>query len=430
MSKPLKSYRKREIAGHTLSPESLVMGFGYDPFMSEGSIKPPIFMTSTFAFKSARDGEALFRRLAGRWEEGDPEEADLIYTRFNNPNMEVLEDRLTLYDGGEAALSFSSGMSAITTALFACAEPGTTILHSSPLYGASEVFVRSFMPGWGVQSAEFDAWSTQEQILAAAREAVRQHGPVSVIFTESPANPTNALVDIAACARVADILEAETGRRPILMCDNTMMGPIGHKPLKHGADLALYSLTKYVGGHSDLIAGGIVGNEEMLTKIRRMRNYLGTMLDAHTCWLLTRSLETVQLRMERAFGNARICAEYLKGHAKVSQVMYPGFLEAGDPQKRVFDEQCEAAGATFSFDVKGGKDAAFRLLDNLRLIKLAVSLGGTESLMCHPGSTTHSAVPTDVRARIGFTDGLIRFSVGIEAADDLLADLKQALEHV
>jgi methionine-gamma-lyase len=430
MSKPKKAYRKREIGGHTLSPESLVMGFGYDPFMSEGSIKPPIFMTSTFAFKSARDGEALFRRLGGKREEGDPEDADLIYTRFNNPNMEVLEDRLTLYDEGEAALAFSSGMSAITTALFACAEPGTTILHSSPLYGASEVFIRSFMPGWGVKSAEFDAWSTEAEILAAARSAVKQSGAVSVIYTESPANPTNALVDIAACARVAAVLEKETGRRPVLMCDNTMMGPIGHTPLKHGANLALYSLTKYVGGHSDLIAGGIVGDEELMTKIRRMRNYLGTMLDSHTCWLLTRSLETVRLRMERAFENARVCADYLKGHPKVAAVMYPGFLEPGSSQRGVFEQQCEAAGATFSFDVKGGKEAAFRLLDNLQLIKLAVSLGGTESLICHPGSTTHSAVPADVRARIGFTDGLVRFSVGIEAAPDLVADLKQALEHV
>ncbi len=429
MSKPDKPYRKREIADHTLSPESLVMGFGYDPFMSEGSIKPPIFMTSTFAFRSARDGEALFRRLAGRHEVGDPEDADLIYTRFNNPNMEVLEDRLTLYDEGEAALAFSSGMSAITTALFACAEPSTAILHSSPLYGASEVFIRSFMPEWGVRSAEFDAWSTEEQILASARETVRRFGPISVIFTESPANPTNALVDIAACARVASILEKETGRRPILMCDNTMMGPVGHKPLKHGADLALYSLTKYVGGHSDLIAGGITGNEEILTKVRRMRNYLGTMLDSHSCWLLTRSLETVRLRMDKAFSNARVCAEFLRHHPKVTKVTYPGFLEAGDPQKAVYDEQCEAAGATFSFDVAGGKEAAFRMLDHLQLIKLAVSLGGTESLMCHPGSTTHSAVPADVRARIGFTDGLVRFSVGIEAAEDLVVDLRQALEH-
>lgn len=429
MAKPDKAYRKRDIGGHALSPESLALGYGFDPFMSEGSIKPPIFMTSTFAFKSARDGEALFRQMAGKREAGDPEEADLIYTRFNNPSMEVLEDRLTLHDSGEAALVFSSGMGAITTSLLACAEAGTTILQTSPLYGASEVFIRNMMPGFGVKSFEVDAWATEEEILDAARRAAKE-GPVSVIYTESPANPTNALVDIEACSRVCDTMEKETGRRPILMCDNTMMGPIGHAPLEHGADLALYSLTKYVGGHSDLIAGGAIGSDDVVAKIRKMRNFLGTTLDAHTCWLLTRSLETVRLRMERAFENARVCAEFLNGHEKIGKVMYPGFLKDGDPQKSVFDRQCKAAGSTFSFDVLGGKEAAFRLLDNLRLVKLAVSLGGTESLMCHPGSTTHSSVPEDVRARIGFTEGLVRFSVGIESADDLIVDLKQALDAV
>ncbi|WP_084399605.1 cystathionine gamma-synthase family protein [Henriciella aquimarina] len=429
MSKPDKPYRKRKIGDHVLRPESLVMGYGFDPAMSEGSIKPPIFMTSTFAFKSARDGEALFRQLAGKREEGDPEEADLIYTRFNNPNMEVLEDRLTLYDAGDHALVFSSGMGAITTALLACAGAGTSILHSSPLYGGTEVFMRTFMPDFGVTPFEIDAWASEEQILAKAREAAKA-GPLSVIFTESPANPTCALVDIEACKRVADTIEKETGHRPLIMCDNTMMGPIGHVPLKHGADLALYSLTKYIGGHSDLVAGAAIGSHEVITKIRRVRNYLGTTLDAHTCWLVTRSLETVRLRMEKAFDNARICAEYLRDHPKIGKMMYPAFFEEGDPQRKVYDEQCEAAGSTFSFDVKGGKEAAFRMLDNLQLIKLAVSLGGTESLMCHPGSTTHSGVDEAIRKRIGFTDGLVRFSVGIEAPEDLLADLEQALEAV
>jgi cystathionine gamma-synthase/methionine-gamma-lyase len=429
MAKPDKSYRKRKIGNHDLKPESLVMGYGFDPAMSEGSIKPPIFMTSTFAFKSARDGEVLFRQLAGKREEGDPEEADLIYTRFNNPNMEVLEDRLTLYDAGEDALVFSSGMGAITTALLACAGAGTTILHSSPLYGGTEVFMRTFMPDFGVTPFEMDAWATEELILAQARKAAAK-GPLSVIFTESPANPTCALVDIRACARVAETIETETGHRPIIMCDNTMMGPIGHAPLKHGADLALYSLTKYIGGHSDLVAGAAIGTEAAISKIRRVRNYLGTTLDAHTCWLVTRSLETVQLRMEKAFANARLCAEFLRDHSKIGKVMYPAFFEEGDPQKTVYDEQCQAAGSTFSFDVKGGKEAAFRLLDSLQLVKLAVSLGGTESLMCHPGSTTHSGVSEDIRKRIGFTDGLVRFSVGIEAAEDLIADLTQALEKV
>lgn len=429
MKKPDKHYRKRTIGDHVLKPESLVMGYGFDPSMSEGSIKPPIFMTSTFAFKSARDGEVLFRQLAGKHQPGDPEEADLIYTRFNNPNMEVLEDRLTLYDKGDQALVFSSGMGAITTALLACAGAGTTILHSSPLYGGTEVFMRTFMPDFGVTPFEMDAWASEETILERAREAAKT-GPLSVIFTESPANPTNALVDIKACARVADTIEKETGHRPIIMCDNTMMGPIGHLPIKHGADIALYSLTKYIGGHSDLVGGAAIGSEAAIAKIRRVRNYLGTTLDAHTCWLVTRSLETIRLRMEKAFENARICAEFLRDHPKIGKIMYPAFLEEGDPQRKVFDEQCEAAGSTFSFDVNGGKEAAFRLLDSLQLVKLAVSLGGTESLMCHPGSTTHSGVDEDIRNRIGFTDGLVRFSVGVEAAEDLVADLSQALEKV
>ncbi|MEO0982747.1 MAG: cystathionine gamma-synthase family protein [Pseudomonadota bacterium] len=429
MPKPDKHYRNRRIGDRELSPESLVMSYGYDPKLSENSIKPPIFQTSTFAFQSAAEGEALFRALAGKPEAGDPEEANLIYTRFNNPNMEVLEDRLTLYDGGEEALVFSSGMGAITTSLLACAPPGSAILQTSPLYGASEVFIRNMLPLWGVQSFEVDAWSSEADILSTARKAAKA-GSLSVIYTESPANPTNALVDIEACARVRDVIAEETGVRPVLMCDNTMMGPVGHAPLEHGADLALYSLTKYVGGHSDLIAGGAVGDRETITKIRRIRNYLGTTLDSHTAWLIARSLETVKLRMERAFDNARACATFLRDHPKVENVRYLEFLETGDPQRKVFETQCKAAGSTFAFDVKGGKLAAFALLDTLKLIKLAVSLGGTESLACHPGSTTHSGVDPEVRARIGFTEGLIRLSVGIENPDDLIADLSQALDAV
>ena len=280
---------------------------------------------------------------------------------------------------------------------------------------------------FGVKSVEFDAWSNLEQMKAAARKAMT-HGTISVIYTEAPANPTNALVDLAAASELVNWLEAETGTRPVLMCDNTMMGPVGHKPIQHGADLVLYSLTKYIGGHSDLIAGAVIGRSDLLAGIRKLRNFFGGTLDAHTCWLLTRSLETVSLRMEKAFANAAQVADFLRDHPKVNEVMYLGHLADDDPQKAIYDRQCEGAGSTFSFDVKGGKAAAFRVLDSLKLIKLAVSLGGTESLACHPGSTTHSGVPEDIRARIGFTDGLIRMSIGIENADDLVADLRQALD--
>ena len=425
-----QSYRNRSIEGHALSPDTLALSYGYDPYLSEGAVKPPVFLTSTFVFKSAADGEALFKKLRGENTDLAVDCNDLIYTRFNNPSMEVLEDRLTLYDEGKSALAFSSGMAAITTSLLACAKPGTTILHTTPLYGAAEVFIRNYMPSIGVKAFEVEATASEEEFLLAAREAT-EAGTVSVIYTESPANPTNALVDIAAVSRVRDKCHERSGVRPVLMCDNTMTGPIGHRPIRFGTDVVLYSLTKYIGGHSDLIAGAAIGaTEEIIDQIRKTRNYLGSTLDPHACWLLTRSIETVKLRMDKAFENARLCAEYLRDCDKVGKVFYPGFLKDGDPQKAIFDQQFTAAGSTFSFDLNGGKSAAFKLLDSLQLIKLAVSLGGTESLMCHPSSTTHSGVERDVRERMGITDGLVRFSVGIENVADLVADLRQAIAKI
>ena len=426
MTKPDRAYRRRSIDGHELSPESLVMSYGYDPHLSEGAIKPPIFQTSTFAFKSAEHGEMYFRKAAGKAEAGDVEDPGLAYTRINNPDLEVLEDRLTLYDGSEEALAFSSGMGAITTSLLAFASAGSTVLHSSPIYGATEVFIRNVLPRFGIHTAEFSSDASEADILAAAKAAA-EHGPISVIYTETPANPTNVLVDLGACARVADAVAGDV--RPVVMTDNTMMGPIGQAPLGHGADICLYSLTKYVGGHSDLIAGAALGTSEHMAKVRALRTALGTTPDPHTCWLLMRSLETVRLRMEKSFENARACAAFLRDHPKVERVRFLDFLEPG-PQRDLYERQCDGPGSTFSFDVTGGKEAAFRMLNTLKLIKLAVSLGGTESLMCHPGSTTHSGVPKDLQARLGFTPGLIRFSVGIEHPDDLIVDLEQALRVV
>jgi cystathionine beta-lyase/cystathionine gamma-synthase len=332
-------------------------------------------------------------------------------------------------EGADEALAFSSGMSAITTSLIACAPRGSVVLHSSPLYGASEMFVRTLMADLlDVGSVEFDAGADEATLMAAA-EAAMARGPVSVIYTESPANPTNRLVDLDIVARVRDHIASVSGHRPVIMCDNTMMGPIGHRPVAFGVDLVLYSLTKYIGGHSDLIAGACIGSSETLTRIRRLRNFLGGTLDSHACWLLTRSLETVTLRMRKAFENAEAVARFLAGHPKVEKVSHLSLLEPGSHQHEVFVRQCDGAGSTFSFDVKGGKAAAFHVLDSLKLIRLAVSLGGTESLACHPGSTTHSGVPADIRARMGFTEGLIRLSIGIEHPDDLIADLAQALDQ-
>ena len=427
MSKPDKSYRKRAVGGHTLSPETQMMSYGYDPKLSEMSIKPPIFLTSTFAFATAEDGAAFFRVTLGQAEEGDPESAGLMYSRFNNPNMEVLEDRLALYDGADEAAVFSSGMAAISTTLMGLAHSGSVILQSTPLYGGTESLIRKFLPNYGIKSVDFFAGAREDELQAAAESAMAQ-GEVSVIYTETPTNPTNDLVDLAACRRIADMIKDKQGKRPWIVVDNTFLGPVGQAPLALGADVVIYSLTKYIGGHSDLIAGSASGSSEAMALIRSLRGYLGTNLDAHTCWMLLRSLETVKIRMEAAALGALKVAEYLRDHPKVGRVRYLGFMEKGTRDGDVFHAQSTSAGSTFAFDLADEK-AAFRMLNALQVMKLAVSLGGTETLICHPGSTTHRGVDPELRKRQGFTDGLVRISVGIENPDDLIADLEQALQH-
>ncbi len=426
MPKPERAYRKKKIEGHALKPETLAMSYGFDPMLSEGAIKPPIFQTSTFAFRSAAQGEAYFDIVSGREDDQGLIDNGLSYTRINNPNLEVLEDRLTLFDGTEDAVAFSSGMGAIATSLLAFAKAGSSILYSSPLYGGTETLVRSILPEFGVSTTGFHGNAGFDDILKAARTA-QEGSPLAVIYVETPANPTNLMVDLDACIRVADVIGEETGQRPVVMVDNTMLGPIGQMPASLGVDIVLYSLTKYIGGHSDLLAGAALGSSEQMSAIRAMRIFFGTIPDPHTCWLLLRSLETVKLRMERAFDSAGHVARFLRDHPKVGSVMFPDFLPKDSAQYKIYKRQCKSTGSTFSFDVLGGKQAAFRMLDSLQIIKLAVSLGGTESLACHPGSTTHSGLPQDLRDQLGFTPGLVRLSVGVEDPDDLILDLDQAL---
>ena len=428
MSKPDKPYRKLTVAGHRLSPETQMMSYGYDAKLSEWSIKPPVFLTSTFAFESAEAGAAFFRINLGKRQEGDPEVAGLMYSRFNNPNMEVLEDRLGLYEGAEESAVFSSGMAAISTTLMALAHAGSVILQSTPLYGGTESLIRKFLPNYGIKSVDFFASSDDDELLVAAEKAMSQ-GEVSVIFMETPTNPTNDLVDLEACVRVASMIEAKQGSRPAIVVDNTFLGPVGQAPLSLGADVVVYSLTKYVGGHSDLIAGAAMGSIGAMAKVRALRGYLGTNLDAHTCWMLLRSLETVKIRMEAAAAGALKVAEFLRDHPKVDRVRYLGFLKEGSRDARVHAAQSTSFGSTFAFDL-ADQPSAFRMLNKLQVMKLAVSLGGTETLICHPGSTTHLGVDSELRRKQGFTEGLVRISVGIENPDDLIADLKQALNAV
>jgi methionine-gamma-lyase len=273
-----------------------MMGFGYDPMLSEGSLKPPQFSTSTFVFRSAEDGKKFFATIQGRRKLGPDEEPGLVYSRFNNPNLEVLEDRLAIWDEAEASLAFASGMAAISTTLWAYLRPGDIILQSQPIYGGTETLIQSILPEFGVSQVGFEVEQGTDAMHAAA-EVARKKGKVAAIFLETPANPTNGLVDIAAARKVSESL-ARDGVRPPVIVDNTMLGPIFSTPIAHGADIVVTSLTKYVGGHSDLIAGGASGTRAWLAPVRRMRSTLGTMCDPHTAWLLMRSLETLKLRME------------------------------------------------------------------------------------------------------------------------------------
>ena len=245
--------------------------------------------------------------------------------------------------------------------------------------------------------------------------------------SRTPSNPLNTLVDIRLLKRIADEVSERQAHKAIIICDNTLLGPLFQKPLALGADISAYSLTKYVGGHSDLIAGAVLGSAQLTRPVKLLRGAIGTQLDPHSCWMLGRSLETLELRMVRADRNAAAVAKFLRGHRAVAKVHYLPFLEPRTAQRRVFKAQCKVAGSTFSFDIKGGQAQAFRFLNRLEILKLAVSLGGTESLACHPGSTTHSGVPAEIRAAIGVSDATIRLSIGIEHPDDLIADLSQAL---
>ncbi len=422
---PSERWRSRRLGDRALAPETLMMGYGYDPFRSEGSLKPPVFPTSTFVFRTAEDGKAFFELAYGLRQKRPNEEPGLIYSRLNNPDLEMLEDRLAIWDEAEANLVFASGMAAISTTLWAYVRPGAIVVHSDPVYGGTEFLLTKILPQFGVTSVSFPAEGGSEAMEEAVARA-RAAGPIAVLYLETPANPTNGLVDSARARAIAEGAGAE-GKRPVVIVDNTLLGPLFQTPIAHGADLVVTSLTKYAGGHSDLIAGGASGSATALDSVRGMRTILGTMCDPHTGWLLMRSLETLKLRMTAAAEGARNVAAFLAEHPRVASVWYLGLLPEGHPDRPLFERQCRSAGSTFSFEVKGGESEAIAVLDRLEVFKLAVSLGGTESLASHPASMTHSDIPHEEQLRLGITPALIRLSVGVENPDDLIADLDQAL---
>jgi len=422
----MSNYKKTHIKNHELKPETQMMSYGYDPFMSEGSVKPPVFLTSTFAFKTAEEGAEFFDITSGRKPMPDGYAGGLIYSRFNHPNLEITENRIALLEGGETCNIFASGMAAISTAFLALLKPGEVILHCSPIYGGTETLIRNGLKEWGIKSVEFRDGLDQSSIEEGLAKAAKL-GRVGILFIETPANPTNVIVDFAKVVTALDKFENQHGYRPISICDNTLLGPVYQKPLKHGIDLTCYSLTKYVGGHSDLVAGAVIGKKTLMEKIRRTRSSFGSHLDPHSSWMIGRSLETLFLRMERASKSAEEIADWIGQKFPQVKIFHPKFIKNKSFQE-AFARQCQGFGSTFAFVLQGGRKEAFAFINALQIFKSAVSLGGSESLVCHPASTTHSGVPAALRDELGISEGLVRVSIGLENPKDLIVDLANGFE--
>jgi len=399
------------------TPHALPLFAGYDPVEAHGAVKPPIHLASAFCFPSAEAAAARFR--ASHAGEAIPEE--FIYSRLTNPTLEVAERRLSAFDGAEESCLFSSGMAAISTAVLAWSCPDRAVWGVGSLYGGTDRLLFTVLPTWGIPVRRVAH-------LDALDDALAETGALpGVLYVETPGNPTMDVHDLRAA--VAWARKHERPDHPIRVCvDNTFLGPLLQRPLDLGADLVLYSATKYLGGHSDVVAGACSGRAEAMVRVRSHRHLLGGVLDPFGAWLLARSMETLEIRVLRQQETAEQVLAFLRTHPRVARLrsVHPADLDpvAADVQAA----QTSGHGAMLSFEVAGGREEAFAVLNRLKTVRLAVSLGSTESLATHPASTTHSAIPAEERARLGIGEGLIRLSVGLEPADALVSDLARALD--
>lgn len=403
-----------------LKPETAVLTRGFDPSLSVGSARPAVFRSSTYVFSSPEAAERAFDIMGGRAQRTPEENVDLVYSRFNHPNAQILEDQISpLEPGTTAATVFNSGMAAIMTALLAVLKPGDRIIYTVPIYGGTQTLIQGFLEPFGIQGIPVHGGRTD-----LLDEAIRSAKNLGAVLIETPANPTIVMTDIQHACQTA----ARLAQRPLVIIDNTFLGPAFQHPLSLGADLSIYSATKYLGGFSDIIGGVVLGKDPaLMQKIRSKRSLFGNILQPDECWILNSRLPTVYLRMHRQSENAQKIAESLAGHPKIAKVYYPTLFDDA-AQKRIYENQCTAPGGLVSIDLKGGKKAAFDFLRHVQIARDAVSLGGVETLACHPRSTTHSAWSAKDLDEAGIGDGLVRISFGIEDARDLLADFEQALD--
>lgn len=403
-------------------PSTAVLTRGFDPRLSVGSARPAVFRSSTYVFSSPEAAERAFALLTGKAEPEPGEQPDLIYSRFNHPNAEILEDQIVpLEEGAEWAIVFNSGMAAIMTALLALLKPGDAMVYTVPLYGGTQHLIHEFLEPLGIRCVPVIAGRSAE-----IDEAIRTTPGLKCVFIETPANPTMVMTDIKRAALTA----AQLDPKPAVIVDNTFLGPALQHPLTLGADLVVYSATKYLGGFSDLLAGVVLGADRRYDRpIRSRRSLFGNILQPDECWILDGRLPTVSLRMNRQSKNAQRIAESLVKRPEIRRVYYPTLFDDPD-QIRIRLSQTDYPGAMIALDLYGGKPAAFEFLRSIRLAHNAVSLGGMETLVCHPATTTHAGCTEEERRIAGITDGMVRISVGVEDWRDLLADFEQALDRV
>lgn len=402
-----------------LRPETGILTRGFDPTLSVGSARPAVFRSSTYVFSSPEAAERAFDLMGGRGQRMPDENVDLVYSRFNHPNAQILEDQiLPLEPGATSSAVFNSGMAAIMTAMLAVLNPGDSIIYTVPAYGGTQTLIKAFLEPFGITGIPVVAGNAQ-----ALDEAVLQSTNLKILFVETPANPTIVMTDIKRACAAAE----RHPSKPLVMIDNTFLGPAFQHPLALGADVSIYSATKYLGGYSDIIGGVVLAKDNaLMNKIRSKRSLFGNILQPDECWILNTRLPTVTLRMNRQSKNAQRIAEHLNGNPKIQKVYYPTLFT--DPEQiRIYRQQCDYPGGLVSLDMKGGKTGAFDFLRRIKLARNAVSLGGVETLACHPRSTTHSAWSQKDLDEASIGEGLVRLSLGIENWEDLLADFEQAL---
>jgi methionine-gamma-lyase len=389
--------------GHsTLRPETIAIHAGLEPPPPYGAVSVPIYQTSTFSFTSADEGAARFAGAPG-----------FKYTRLGNPTNCALQDAVCTLEGGYAGLGTASGMAAVSTVLLTFLDSGSHMIGTDAVYGPTRVFATRDLSRYGIESS----WVPTEDV-DAIRKAIRPE--TKMIYIETPANPTIKLSDIKACAEIAHEIGA------VMVVDNTFSTPLLQRPFELGADVVLHSMTKYLNGHADVVAGMIVSScAEMHHRLAPMLEHLGGTMDPHQAWLVLRGLRTLAMRVEKAQENAGRLAKWLEAHPKVDWVSYPGL--ASHPQHELMKQQMFGPGSMIAFGVSGGLQAGKTLIDEVRLCTRAVSLGGVETLIEHPASMTHASMPPEARAEAGIKDELVRLAVGCEAYEDLRLDLEHAL---